>query len=274
MFIAGCQRSGTTALLHLLNEDERCVLGRERFKKCAAAITPASFREDHFFSPHESETNYRAQEYYKKLRARWRSGSARYIGDKVPFYYKHLFHLAESFRGARFLFLIRDLHGVASSYNARAANPEDTVWKPSTTRSLRLLSRYSPRLRHRLWAEVDYRQAAVDWNESLTRLLEFVEAGYRRQVFVVHYESFFSGQEAYLGALYEFLELPLSPALLEHYRRATRGWPERVARPPNLTQEMREHLESQRNRGLEARCLALAPHSPRATRRSAAPSWR
>jgi GT2 family glycosyltransferase/2-polyprenyl-3-methyl-5-hydroxy-6-metoxy-1,4-benzoquinol methylase/glycosyltransferase involved in cell wall biosynthesis/predicted nucleic acid-binding Zn-ribbon protein len=237
LFIAGCQRSGTTALLQLLNHDERLVIGRERFKHCRTEINPSCFREDRFFSPKESETNYRVQEFYETLRARWHSGTVRYIGDKVPFYYKDLQYLVDTFPACKILFLIRDLEKVAASYNSRAQDPADRVWRPS----------------------MDYRRAVQDWNESLGKLLEFVDKEGREQIFVIRYEAFFSGGETYLEALYEFLELPVTAEVVSAYQDLTCDWSQRVSRPSNLTDDMRRHLSAHRNRSLEERCLDLCP---------------
>jgi glycosyltransferase involved in cell wall biosynthesis len=237
LFITGCQRSGTTALLHLLNEDSRIVLGRERYKYCRTEITPEHFTEERFFSPRKSETNYLVEEFYDRLHDRWKQGNVRYIGDKVPFYYKDLFYLGETFPDCKVLFLVRDLERVAASYNARANNPEDRVWREN----------------------MDYRQAVVDWNESLQKLIDFAEAGYSNQVFVIPYEDFFSGREEQLKAIYDFLGLEVSEGAVSNFREMTSDWQERIARPTNLTAKMVKHLEERRDRELENRVVSLNP---------------
>lgn len=254
LFIAGCQRSGTTALVQLLNQDERFVIGRERFKYCRSEITPEHFREEHFFSPQERETNYRVEKFYEPLRSRWRAGGVRYIGDKVPFYYKDLFYLAETFPDCKILFLIRDLEGVAASHNARAANPKDKVWKPRRRRGVAGWLGLGPETE-----TVDYRRAAHDWTESLVRFDEFVSAGHEDQIFPVHYERFFAGEQSYLDALYDFLELPVTPKARRAFLTVTKDWEARSRRPTLLTPQMTQYLASRRDRALEASCLALCP---------------
>lgn len=256
LFIAGCQRSGTTALLHLLNQDERFVIGRERFKHCRREISPEHFREEHFFSPQASETNYRVEKFYEPLRSRWRAGGVRYIGDKVPFYYRELFYLAETFPNCKILFLIRDLERVAASYNARAADPKDKVWKPKRRRGILARFGLGPETE-----TMDYRRAAKDWMESLVRFDEFVSSGHEDRIFPVHYERFFAGEESYLDALYDFLELPVTPKARKAFLKITKDWEARSRRPTLLTPEMAQYLASRRDRALEASCLALCPES-------------
>jgi len=260
LFIAGCQRSGTTALMHLLNADRRIVLGRERYKYCRGEIGPGHFAPERFFAPRPEETNYRVAEFYENLRRRWEAGGVRYIGDKVPFYYRDLFHLAATFPAVRILFLVRDLERVAASYNARAANPEDRMWKPWLWRIMsgRLWPWLPPVHRRALWASVDYRRAVMHWNESLAYLEEFVAAGHREQVFVVRYERLFAGDFGDLEALYRFLGLSPSEEARREFREMTRNWPARAAAPTELTPKMTAYLAAHRDLRRERLCLALS----------------
>lgn len=235
LFVCGCQRSGTTALMHLLNADPRIVVGRERFKYCREHITPEVFTPERFFRPTAAETNYRVPEFYEQLRTKWNTGAVRYIGDKVPFYYKDLPGLVARFDACKVIFIVRDLERVAASYNARAANPEDLVWKPT----------------------MDYRVAVDDWNESLRCVRDFVEAGHGSRLFIVPYERLFSGEMACLEALFGFLGLQPDPSVTDGFAELTADWEARRVRPLALTPEARDFVASRRDTELEMWCLGL-----------------
>lgn len=229
LFIAGCQRSGTTALLYLLNADPRIALGRERYKYVKERLSPEFFVPQKFLHPIPEETNFREADYYDRLRTKWERGEIVYVGDKTPHYYQVLPQIAETFPEAKILFLVRDLPGVAASYNARAANLRDRVWPFSR----------------------DYRQAVVDWNESLRRLRDFLRTPFAKRLFVVHYAAFFCGNERYLQDLYGFLGLALRRPLVIKFRQMTAGWSRRRARPLGLSDSMLTHLNARRDTSLE-----------------------
>ncbi|NIA15394.1 MAG: methyltransferase domain-containing protein [Nitrospiraceae bacterium] len=236
LFIAGCERSGTTAMERLLNGDDRIIVTHERFKFIRREVTPAHFALDRFFNPIPEETNDLNPEVYEQLRQRWDSGPIAYLGDKVPLYYQVMPHLAEAFPGCRIIYILRDLNPVASSYNVRASNPDDANWPE-----------------HR-----DYRDAVANWNESLKRLWNFVERFGTEHLFVVKYERFFAGDAACLEALYRFLELPLTAEVRRRFRAATADWPERSGRALQLSDGMKDYLAKKKNGTLEAAALSLA----------------
>src|ERR1700749_3229545 len=83
LFVAGCPRSGTSALVFLLNEHPRIALGFERFKRTRALLDPWHFAPAQFFAPVLAETDIQGELLYRRLRERWRGGSVEVIGDKV-----------------------------------------------------------------------------------------------------------------------------------------------------------------------------------------------
>jgi len=237
LFIAGCGRSGTTALVHLLNADPRIVLGEERFKFAMDSVTPEHFKENHFFNPIPKETNLPRPALYQRLHERYLKGGIVYIGDKVPRYAYRLLYLDKMFPGCKILFLLRDLDAVASSFNVRAADADDE-WYP----------------------ESDYREAIKHWHNSMIHMRNFVaREDKRRRLFAVQYERFYSGEKAYLEALYRFLDMELPPEIIKEYENITADWEKRKNKPLTLDKSMKEFLDAGKDRELEEFCLSLCP---------------
>src|SRR5580700_1657278 len=90
LFVAGCPRSGTSALVFLLNEHPQIALGFERFKRTRALLDPFHFTPAQFFSPVLAETDIQGELLYRRLRERWSNGSVKVVGDKVPLYWRVL----------------------------------------------------------------------------------------------------------------------------------------------------------------------------------------
>lgn len=228
LFIAGCPRSGTTALAQYLNNDDRIIVGIERYIRICDSITSAHFEKDNFLNPSKEETGRLNPDLFKTFKDKWNQGTLKYVGDKVPRYYQHMLYLAETFPACRILFLWRDLFAVASSYNVRAEKQKKN-WNKDR----------------------DYRRAVADWNESLTCLKEFVEAGHHNRVHLVKYEPFFSGDLAAYQALYDFLALKSRPGDEQAFRRITQKWPKQASKPLMLDDEMKSYLEKRKDKKLE-----------------------
>lgn len=258
LFVMGCPRSGTSALVNLLNLDPRVIIAFERFRKTCHSVEPFYFREEVFFNPARFETTQMVLDRYQKLRKRWQDEDVEIIGDKVPLYFQQLPRLAREFPEARFVFLLRDLVPVASSFNVRAENPEDGYW-PS---------------------DVDYRVALTQWNESLCSLREFVDEHGDERVFIVNYERFFPGEAGYLEALLRFIGLDTSEPIADAFGVNTERWGQKE-REVVLSDAMLAHLDAGRDRDSEAWCLAAVerqlargagpPTSPASGRREALP---
>jgi len=56
LFVAGCPRSGTTALVKILNSHDQIILGMERFKY-VNKITPNHFTKTNFLALDKQENN-------------------------------------------------------------------------------------------------------------------------------------------------------------------------------------------------------------------------
>jgi glycosyltransferase involved in cell wall biosynthesis len=226
LFIAGCPRSGTSALVFLLNEHPQIALGFERFKRTRAQLEPFHFAPKQFFSPVLAETDIRGELLYRRLRERWQRGSVAVVGDKVPLYWRVLPELLERFPRGRLILLVRDLRDVAASFERRAHDPED--WWP---------------------AENDHTLAVRMWSEALRRVRDAESGGYGERIFLLPYEPLLAGDERWLCALLAFIGLSSSVRLgAEHHRLAAR-WQARIREPaePGLV----SHVESHRDPELE-----------------------
>ena len=235
LFMGGNPRSGTTALCDLLNQDRRIVLGMERFRRVREEITPEHFTRARFFSPDESETTFLPRrlvpldrpgitvwpENEDLVKEKWDSMDLRYVGDKSPFYVLELPYLAETFSDARFLIAIRDPVSVADSYQRRAEDPRDH-WP----------------------AENDYTLAIEHWNSSVAALLAYIENYGFRDIFLIDYDTFYSGDPEYLRSLYRFLELDVSGEVLGAFETMTADWADRVSRPSRLSSVLEEEVRS------------------------------
>ncbi len=238
LFIGGCPRSGTTAITTLLNDDERILLGQERFRRIRKIVEPFHFSEEVFFNPSARETSWAmpwrdepvrpgAFADYHVLRERWHSGSVEILGDKAPYYAVELDRLASVFGEAKFVIMVRDLDEVAASYRRRATDPADT-WP----------------------AENDHRVAIRDWNRVLQHARAFVDDNDRR-LLLVSYSRFFRGARDELDRLYAFLGLDLPAAMRERHDAMVLDGERRRARAQPLPPTVAAAIDAARNPELE-----------------------
>lgn len=237
LFIAGCPRSGTTALADLLNADllnadERIIVGMERYKFIRESITPRHFERDAFFNVKPTETNLAKPRLYDALKQKWNRGEINYIGDKVPGYFYQIEYLAETFPQSRLVFLLRDIYRVASSYNRRSQEGEDS-WPVSK----------------------NYHEAVIQWNESLEKLQRLLLDKHRDRIFLVEYDRFFGGEPSYLKRLYEFLELPLNDGVQQKYNANINRYEKIQEKELFLGESMKAHIDRHCNRELERWCI-------------------
>ena len=182
LFVAGVARSGTTALRAVLGTHPDLAIGMERFKRLWGAdigrITPELFERERFFDFSDGFTNITpeldwAQERLAALDAKW--DTARYRGDKMTVIRAQ--RLWETFPDARFVFIVRDLAQVASSWARRAADASDTSWR----------------------ADADATRSVAAWNTAVRRVARAV-SDRPSQAMVVEYTRFFGDPAARLAA--------------------------------------------------------------------------
>ena len=90
LFVAGCPRSGTTALVKLLNSHYQIILGMERFKYVKKKITPNHFTKTNFLALDKQETNIFGKHwdnFYEEIDRKFQNNKVEIIGDKYPQYY-------------------------------------------------------------------------------------------------------------------------------------------------------------------------------------------
>lgn len=183
LFVSGTPRSGTTALVRLLNLHPAVMIGMERyfnhFKQ--GSMDSSFFGPDRFIDMREGDTHAMGGFGIRdpqKLRNRY--DRAKIIGDKYPLLYLQFDRILSAFPEARHVFIIRNPLSVAESYQNRYENPNDTFNK-------------------------DYRTAIEEWNKGLAAMQALPEAA-RAKFCIVEYESIFRS-DAEFNRLFAFLGL-------------------------------------------------------------------
>ncbi len=222
LFLAGIGRSGTTALMTVFAAHPQIVLGVERFKKLwgprIAELTPDLIGErDRFFDFDDGLTNLRPDvdrrwtEHYRRMEAKW--DRARYVGDKMTTARPQ--RLWRNHPEARFVFIVRDVLGVAGSWDARAHNPADRSWS----------------------ADADALRAADQWNLQLARMRRAVRERPDHAA-IVEYADFFGDPDGRaLRAALTWLGLESDPAIESAFADAHRHYVDRVAQRPSQLEE-------------------------------------
>lgn len=175
MFIAGCPRSGTSALTELMSSLSNVALGMERYKfkysRKNAIINKNDFNKDNFFAFSSEDTNIdnksgKYVNYYKDLAEKYDGCNVR--GDKYPHIFSFYDKISKGFDSdLKFIFIYRELVDVASSFNVRASNENDK-WP----------------------LENDYRKAVELWNKSIEKTIDFKRKK-PNSLFIVKYEEMF-----------------------------------------------------------------------------------
>ncbi len=223
LFVFGVGRSGTTALVHVLNSHPQVCVGMERYKypfTREKVIDPEFFSFERFFDFRETDTNLlptndtTAKRLYREMRPRYQDAAI--VGDKVP----HLLHLIrplhKAFADSSFIYLLRDASEVASSWHARATNPTDR-WP----------------------AQNDFRKAVEVWNNMNRGALDLVNEGL--PVLILNYNSFFWGDEG--DRLLAFLHLEQHGAYQDGYGKASAQFLSgRTRKAPPVVSGQREHV--------------------------------
>lgn len=248
-FVLGVARSGTTAMVRLLNTHSAICMGIERYKKLypkLQAFPPELLEKDRFFDGRPEDTNLGPgsgiwDKNYPPMAAKW--DSAKVHGDKemagaLPF-------VARDIPDARIVFMLRDIEPVASSWNQRAAKEGDS------------------------WAEEnDYRVAVEHWNSANALALEHVEKLGDR-LMLIDYEAFFSGSEGYAEDLLAFLGLKRPPRFETAYARAVERYRDVISKkPPLVLDGQEEFLDREADRKSYSRLLDIAREQRRTINRA------
>lgn len=151
LFIAGCARSGTTALTRLLNHHPKLAIGVELFNQEYNGKKSA-FTPDLFLSRKFKSFLKREKKDQNKLK---------YLGDKFPAYYKDYGKIFDQFEEAKVLFIFRNIFDVSQSFKARMLDDE-SKWNKGPKR------------------------AVEEWNQSLSLTLDAINDG--RNIIPISYE--------------------------------------------------------------------------------------
>lgn len=227
LFVAGCQRSGTTAFVEYINDHPKMLICSERYKYIPRQVTFDHFAFERILDYSASETNM-PEEWYRELLSRKDLANLRWIGDKNPDYYKHFGRLLEQNPGARFIVLYRPLEEVAESFDARAKDPEDR-WP----------------------ARYDFELAIKLWNMALNSTREFVEGGHGSDVLVVGYEDFFYRNETCVPLISRFLGIGLDEQVLAKWHERSVGFEQSRRRKDDLNEEQISLIERDKDRAAE-----------------------
>ncbi|KIT15264.1 sulfotransferase family protein [Jannaschia aquimarina] len=166
LFVAGNARSGTTAMVRLLNCHRRVIIHTERFRPLfvKGELKRAHLEKESFLSK-----EHRLPQMIPTDRAGLlaRYDDAIYVGDKFPLMFKDFDLMDREFPGVEILYMVRNPVSVANSYQARFEEREQ--WKRNAFFSVK------------------------EWSRSVRLGLERIEGG--KRLSVVPYEDAFASAE-------------------------------------------------------------------------------
>jgi hypothetical protein len=228
LFVAGCQRSGTTAFADYMNRHPRVLVGVERYGRIPAKeITPELFAFERILDYREETI--RPREYYEALLSEKDEKSLKWIGDKNPNYVLRLNLLSKNNPGARFIVLHRPVEEVAESWGVGGNNSADP-WRGR---------------------ENGFERGVQAWNRSLNKTREFVESGTGHPVLIVSYHDFFYRNEACASLISRFLDLEFDESVYRSWRRLSADF-ERTRRPKSeLTEEQATFVRTHKDHAAE-----------------------
>lgn len=199
LFICGCARSGTSALVQLLNAHPEISIGMERYISrflSGGGLLPELFEEQRFFLAEKGDTFYEHLDFYKSLydslRAKWSRSVV--IGDKIPKLYTKYAQVFDRFPAARVIFVSRNLIDVASSYKRRAEDEADYAWS----------------------GKRDAMRAIEDWNAANSKTVE-ARKQFPDQIYILAYERLFIDGTG-LDELFDFIGLKPSPDIYKYFQ--------------------------------------------------------
>lgn len=204
LFITGTSRSGTTTMADFLRLDQRIVMGRERYGyqiEKPESFGPALFEKQRFCIDFRLEDSHHTvhQPYYEQAYSYF--DQAAWVGDKIPNLFEHYQQVIERFPSCKIIYMARNPYEIADSFQKRADKTKQQLAHGGSA--------------ERLWpVERDWSAAVDEINLSVS---ETVTRFNSERFFVVDYSRLYLDPKL-LEAIYEFLELPLSPQLLGNWQ--------------------------------------------------------
>lgn len=183
LFLSGVARSGTSALVRVLNSHPNILIGQERyfFRIRREELQPEHFEKERFHRLEEGDTHGAGFKAEEKVFAK-AYDAATYVGDKFPLLYAHFDYMFDTFPEAGHVYIFRNPLSVIESYHRREQNPKDRFRKT-------------------------WQQGLAEWNESVARVAKMDDAE-RAAFHLVEYERFFDSTDAMNGL---FARLGLEP---------------------------------------------------------------
>lgn len=223
LFIAGCPRSGTSALARYLNRHQKILVCIERYKYLfPEKITPSLFTFERILDYREGETNI-PRELHVKLLENKDPARLKWIGDKRPAYFRYLRRILSNNPGARFIIIHRPVEEVAESFQGRARDPEDS------------------------WPEdFGFEAGVLRWNLALKYIREFVESDLNPNVLVVGYHDFFHRNEDCIPLISSFLEIEFDGSVRQEWKEMSREFESRRRAKTSPTEE--QHAFARENK--------------------------
>jgi hypothetical protein len=226
LFVVGCPRSGTTALANYLNQHEELLLCVERYKYVRPTeVTPDLFTFERILDYREGETNIPKQR-HAELLARKDPERLKWVGEKMPTYYKWYFQLLENNPGARFIVIHRPVEEVAESFEARARQPQDS------------------------WPH-GFEEGVKRWNQALRLTRKFVESEKKPEVLILHYHDFFYRNETCVPLISRFLEIEFDEPVLEAWRKRSERFEAKRRNKEPLDEERAAFVRENKNQAAE-----------------------
>lgn len=186
-------RSGTSALVNVLNSNPAALIGQERYFWTIRKdlIGPEHFEKHRFLDVREEDTHNKSAFRGKPEELSARYDAATLIGDKFPSLFRHFDRVFDVFSEARHLYIVRNPLSVLESYDARYSDSSDN-WSHS------------------------YQDGMDAWNESVGKVAS-LPAHLRRQFVIVRYEDLYDSTEA-INTMFADLGLPgVEPARLQSF---------------------------------------------------------
>jgi Sulfotransferase family len=232
LFVAGCPRSGTTALQEYLNADPRIMIGRERYKWIPPEqITWASFQPTALLDFDPETEQYRTATrlmHMERILQSKEIPNLAWVGDKYPGYLAALQQLRTANPGCRFLITHRDIEPIVNSYVARSKNPDDS-W---------------------LGGRDPLDLAINTWNRSLGQLLEALRSP-NRDVLPVPYDSFHQSPRQWANRIGAFLDIAIPDSVVRVWEERSNAHRTHGGTANNLGPRELDRIAEKANRGLE-----------------------
>ena len=233
LIVGGCPRSGTTALVRLLNCHPRVLIGDERYYWLfeRGGLDERLFEPARFFDLREADRHWEeGREPLPEGAGQAVFADAAWVGDKYPPLWRAYGEIGACLPDARVVHVLRNPLSVAQSYEARADDASD-AWHFGTARAIE------------------------DWNASVRGTLDAVARGL--DVLVVSYEAVFA-PGADMQILFGALGLSAAPALAACgavTAKAARVFRQDTPRDEALRREVCLGADLDAYRALSARCL-------------------